>query len=354
MNNILKPYESFLMNMENVYIFGTQKLGTRAFDSFTKYGKASVKGFIDNNPELTSFKGLKVYRPEELVESKDRINVIIASINYVHEMETQLKELGFENIIHYPVLSLFDNETFHPEPVYDGLYDEYVEHEKEYDEIRKLFNDEKSLQVFDKIIEYRKTYSTSIYPEIKDKQAYFEAFLPNEKVFVDGGAFDGVTSKEYSEFVGGEYEKIYVIEPDSASMCLTKENLNAYKNIEYIEAGLSDSHKFLKFDSRGDTGSLFCEDGTDVIECCTLDKIVKEEKAFIKLDIEGAETEALLGAKRLIQNGSTLAICVYHRPCDLRTIPTLIKSMNPKYKFYLRHYWACIFETVLYAVCEND
>ena len=81
-----------------------------------------------------------------------------------------------------------------------------------------------------------------------------------------------------------------------------------------------------------------------------MDDVVDEKVTFIKMDIEGAEYEALLGAKETIQkNKPKLAISIYHKPEDIISIPKLIKSMVPNYRLYIRHYSNADNETVLYA-----
>ena len=71
---------------------------------------------------------------------------------------------------------------------------------------------------------------------------------------------------------------------------------------------------------------------------------------YIKMDIEGAEMEALLGAQGNIKNNKPkLAICLYHKPEDIIEIPHIILSINPDYKLAIRHYTTCNWETVLYA-----
>jgi hypothetical protein len=68
------------------------------------------------------------------------------------------------------------------------------------------------------------------------------------------------------------------------------------------------------------------------------------------MDIEGAELNALKGARRIIEEQTPkLAICVYHKPKDIWEIPQLILDICPRYKFYLRHYSFSPTETVLYA-----
>ena len=72
---------------------------------------------------------------------------------------------------------------------------------------------------------------------------------------------------------------------------------------------------------------------------------------FLKMDIEGSELAALRGAERIIrEQRPKLAICVYHKPEDLREIPSLLLSYHPDYKLYLRHYSINETETVLYAI----
>jgi hypothetical protein len=72
---------------------------------------------------------------------------------------------------------------------------------------------------------------------------------------------------------------------------------------------------------------------------------------FIKMDIEGAEIEAIKGARYTISKFKPdLAIAVYHKIEHLWEVPLLIKSLKNNYKFYLRSYEHFNQETVLYAV----
>ena len=72
---------------------------------------------------------------------------------------------------------------------------------------------------------------------------------------------------------------------------------------------------------------------------------------YIKMDIEGAELEALWGARRILKEHSpVLAICAYHTSDHLWQIPFLIHAIQPDYKLYLRRYAEGAFELVWYAV----
>lgn len=75
------------------------------------------------------------------------------------------------------------------------------------------------------------------------------------------------------------------------------------------------------------------------------------DATFIKMDIEGAEQNALAGAEKTIRrNRPKLAICIYHSDEDMLDIPERVLALNMGYKLYVRHHFGTICETVLYAV----
>lgn len=82
-----------------------------------------------------------------------------------------------------------------------------------------------------------------------------------------------------------------------------------------------------------------------------LDTLLASNKVtFIKMDIEGAEQNALEGAKQIIQKQTPkLAICIYHSLEDLWEVPLQIKRMVPEYKIGVRHHAANMGDTVCYA-----
>jgi hypothetical protein len=68
------------------------------------------------------------------------------------------------------------------------------------------------------------------------------------------------------------------------------------------------------------------------------------------MDIEGAELEALKGARETIEKYHPgLAISVYHKPEDIWVIPQWINEIGG-YDFYLRPHAHSTFDTVCYAI----
>ncbi len=75
-----------------------------------------------------------------------------------------------------------------------------------------------------------------------------------------------------------------------------------------------------------------------------------ERVDFIKLDIEGAEENALLGAEHTIRTmRPKMAVCLYHSPKDFVRLPRLLDQYCPDYKFYIKHATMHAEETVLFA-----
>lgn len=111
----------------------------------------------------------------------------------------------------------------------------------------------------------------------------------------------------------------------------------------------------LKFDvvSYGDSEGSRVSDAGEDVKCDTLDRLLEGKKiSFIKMDIEGAERRAVMGARDIIEkNKPVLAICIYHKPEDFFDIPLLIESLFPgEYKYFVRQYRYGHSETVLYAM----
>ena len=107
----------------------------------------------------------------------------------------------------------------------------------------------------------------------------------------------------------------------------------------------------LHFESRTVGGSLITETGKETIETTSLDNVLNGKKVtFIKMDIEGAEYKALIGAEETIKKWRPrLAICVYHKPEDILEIPTLLLEMHNDYKFALRQYNSSGLGAILYG-----
>lgn len=186
--------------------------------------------------------------------------------------------------------------------------------------------------------------------------SYFdeEIFEPrDEEIFVDAGCFHGETSKRFAEWAKS-YKGILAFEPeknklDIISRMCEAENIH---NLSLVNAGLGSKNGRLAFSPTGleGCGSHFDKNGTNRMEVAALDSLANDKISFLKMDIEGSELEALIGAKGTIQRDKPrMAICIYHKPEDIWEIPQYIKSIVPEYHMAVRHYMTYVYDTILYC-----
>jgi FkbM family methyltransferase len=92
--------------------------------------------------------------------------------------------------------------------------------------------------------------------------------------------------------------------------------------------------------------------GNVEVDCISLDEILTNERpTFIKMDIEGSETDALIGAQNIIRKEvPILAICAYHHQNHVWRIPSLIRSFSDQYRFFLRPHLLEVWDLVCYAI----
>lgn len=194
------------------------------------------------------------------------------------------------------------------------------------------------------------------YEGICDKQYFEENIMKSTsgEIFVDGGCYDGRTVRQFVKWCNGDYKKIFSFEPDSQNYENAKRVFDeiGLTNIELLNRGLWSCERTLHFNADGSQGARIEENGGTTIHTASIDDVVKNERVtFIKLDVEGAEYEALIGARKTIEkNRPKLAISIYHKPQDIFELPELIMSIRDDYRMYLRHYQLSPNETILYCV----
>lgn len=115
------------------------------------------------------------------------------------------------------------------------------------------------------------------------------------------------------------------------------------KPVFYFDNGPGSKISFIE--EKGLTGKTATISIDDWCEGRNLDKL-----DFIKMDIEGAEMNALRGAEKTIRKFKPkLAICIYHQWEDFSRIPEWLSKLDLGYKFYITHNTINLEETVLFA-----
>ena len=186
--------------------------------------------------------------------------------------------------------------------------------------------------------------------------------LPHAKTegFVDVGCLDGLSTVAFRKWSGNENDKYFCFEPDANSRekCLKNFDRFNISNYEMYDKGAYNESTNLYFDANGTGESHFIESEDDKpgdalkVAVTKLDDMLRGQNiTFIKMDIEGSESNALRGAKEIIsEQKPKLAICVYHKPSDIIEIPHFVLSIRPDYRLYFRHYGDNECETVMYAI----
>lgn len=167
--------------------------------------------------------------------------------------------------------------------------------------------------------------------------------LGDNEVFVDCGAYDGDTLTCFLEASEGSFGEIVAFECDPLAIPRLEDRVNelpptSRTRVRVVPKAVGASSGVLRFEGDGSPGSHFSDEGQITVECCTLDEVLRgTHPTLIKMDIEGAEEDALRGAERTIRESRPiLAICIYHRQSDLYRLPAQINAMCPDYTISIR------------------
>ena len=321
-----------------------------------KTKRIDVIGFTDSFAFIQGeFAGLPVYPYKQVIKMQ---NIVIYIATVVPKNQIDILDL----------LQDSDVTVLCRGSVYgSGQYDIYEMDEKInkniniIQQIREVLSDKKSVETFDNLIKYRTSNDKRLLEEIYEKEhrQYFpksNIFKPSlEETFIDAGGCNGATSVEFVQWVNGKYNKIYLMEPDTLMQSVAKEYvaLKDVQNIIFVGKAAYSKSTIINFENNAESGSSHIEmNGKTQVETVTIDEMLNHTIAtYIKMDIEGAELQALQGAKETIEcYRPKLAISIYHKDDDLWQIPYYIHENYPWYKLFIRHYTWITTETVLYAV----
>jgi FkbM family methyltransferase len=200
---------------------------------------------------------------------------------------------------------------------------------------------------------------SALSPPLDASDTYFPMDLLSpspDEVFVDCGSFDGESAQSFNRHWGGEFRHVFALEPDPSSRGALITNLGAMgigDRTTVLPYALGDVNGQVFFAPSGSvTSQLTTQDTGSTVECRRLDDIEWHlTPTYIKMDIEGAEPEALAGGTELLRHHQpVLAVCTYHRSEHLWQIPNLIRSISPDYHVFLRRYAEECWEGVCYAI----
>lgn len=289
----------------SLILYGTGKIG-RHDHYILMHSKLADRlvAFADTSETLNSLFGLPVLSPVELCNNYRDYVVVVASIDYGAEIYRQLARMGFpQQNIYYPPY----------QRMMAGMGNQYF--------------------------------------DVFESSGY--------EVFVDAGCYDAQTALAFIRWCKGNYDMIYAFEasPMRSKIC---RDVFSGNNVQYelIEKACWSGKGVLHFS--GDRlqtmfGGAGVQEKARVdsidVPADSIDSVLDGQRAsFIKMDLEGAELEALKGARATILKWRPkLAISMYHKPEDIVELPRYILQLVPDYRLRIRHYTSDVQETVLYA-----
>ncbi len=324
-------------------LFGTNGLAAE----FSKY--LPVDAYINTLSKDDSFLGKPIiHNLDDIPEDALVLScVFLASIAVGH----MLSAYRFRSMDCYAFVqaSGLPVDLFH----FRGWKEDIEKNRGKYDRIFDRLCDEKSKNVFQNLVNFKVSgdmrYLLGFDPPTDEQ--YFDACLqlPEKASFADVGGFDGSTTRKFREHYP-DYRKVFFFEPEEKNVSIARQNLADVPNVEFFQKGLSNENAVLHFSANG-SASMICDDGNMSIEVARLDDLVHEQVDFIKMDIEGAEADAVEGARETIRKcHPNMAICVYHKPDDFWRIPELVLSIRDDYDLFMRHYTQGSDETVMFFI----
>jgi len=356
-----------LAHQNRVVLFGCGTLGRRAVNLLREIGIHPL-AFCDNNPSHwgTTVGSLAVLSPSDAAAQFGMNSVFFVTIwndfHWYRDTLAKLTSLGCTSVSSYaPIFWRFGDRFMDLRLLNEPAHRLY-QHLDEVFEAEDVWADEESLETYRSNIVWRAKGDPSHLPYPAPEKTYFPSdifkLIP-EEVFIDCGAFDGDTIRLVRSLVGSSFKAIHSIEADSISMQKLSSYLSTLpaemtEKIHMLDCAVGAKRSVLRFSMSGNLNSKVEDVGIDV-PCIPLDELFAETPvSLIKMDIEGAEYDALLGARTIIKRDHpVLAICVYHTQSDIWRIPLLIRSIDSTYSLFLRSYDGDGLQTVIYAVPKD-
>jgi FkbM family methyltransferase len=347
---------------DSILLFGAGPLGRYAAQGL-RQARVGILAFADNNPRLwgTTVEGLEVLSPEEASRRYREVACFVVTIYNGSGARRQLRDIGCKRVVPFAPLFWKYSEILIPGSYLD-LPHTILDREEEIRLGYGLLSDEASRQVFCEALRWRFLLD---YACLSSPQHLPDIYFPpdlvsprEEEVFVDCGAFDGDSIRAFLAKWPDDFKRILAIEADPGNMDALRLWIRGLRfdvssRITTLPYAVGDRDSRVSFRITNTMGSTLLGNGADsTIECRKLDTLLAGAfPTYIKMDIEGAEPQAIAGAHLVLrQHSPVLAVCVYHRCEHMWQLPVQIHSIVPDHRLFLRRYAEECWESVCYAI----
>ena len=353
-----------------IVLFGAGKLGRRTVSGLRAAG-IEVLAVADNNPTRWGDRidGVEVLSPAIAAARYGGHAVFVVTIwtagstHRLAQTVQQLEQLGCQKVTPWAWLAWRHAEYLLPHYAID-LPSKVLE---QADAIRATFDllsDEFSRTEYVDQIRWRLTGDPGgLRSPVSGPQYLVDDVAQpiDAESFLDCGAYDGDTLRDWLGWRGPSFARYTGLEPDAVNRrrfeeCAQALDAQVSARIVALPYAVGPSNQTVVFDGQGTaSSSVGIQTATSVeVECRRIDDLARELEpapTFIKLDIEGAEPGALDGGASFIrETAPLLAVCVYHRQDHLWSLPLQLVALRPDYSLYLRPHNEEGWDLVCYAV----
>ena len=231
----------------------------------------------------------------------------------------------------------------------EDLFDRdfFISHLSQAQAAYRLWADERSRQIYRDLIAYKLTGKIKyLASTVCSRQEVFSSLLRlgSAESYVDLGAYNGDTIEEFLRYTDGRFSAVCAMEPDPKNyqkLCRRSESLGLFPGdrVRLLNLAAWDDRTELNFSSCAGRNSAVAASGRQ-IKADSVDNLLgKAPVTFLKMDVEGSEARAVLGAANAIRRHKPkLMISAYHRSGDLFALPLQIQRIQPGYRLYLRRF----------------
>lgn len=327
-------WKSLQNTAKPILLYGLGDGADKVIEALDSYGlKISGVFCSDELYREKSFHGFKLLKYSTAKEIFKEFIVLMSFGTFFDDVIDFAKKVAKEQEFYVPDVPVFG----------DGLFDMnfFNAHKNELEWVYSHLADEKSKQVFDAVINFKLSGKAEyLFSCESDNKEAFDNILcfNDEEQFLDLGAYDGDTVKEFADYTRNKYAHITAVEPDRKNFKKLSNNTKDIHSISLLQAAVSDSVGSAVFDCKGGRSSTLSACGKETVDIISVDSL-DTPFTYIKMDVEGNELKAIAGARNTLKHHKPkLLISAYHRNEDMFTIPKAVLDINPNYKVYIRHY----------------
>ncbi len=223
--------------------------------------------------------------------------------------------------------------------------------------VYEMWEDDRSRQIYADLLNFKVSGKLEYLDRTVSsvEEDYTEILrLGAQEDYMDIGAYDGDTILEFLQYTS-TYHSITALEPDPKNFkkLLRTVEERRLTQVRCLPVASYSQPGKMAFAGKAGRNSALNAQGKYEMEVDSIDHILAGAPvSYIKMDVEGAERETLLGAcQTLKQYKPKLNISAYHRNEDLFDLPLLVHEMQPDYRLLLRrHQYIPAWEILLYAI----